>query len=365
MSIPAAMPLPVTSAMTMPSGRPRRRAAGTGRRSRRRSRGPPRSGSPARNPDVRSRRATRSCAGSRAWASSSSIRASAAGLGAAPPSPAAERRKRRDDSESTTAGPLRVSDASASRPRNGSASTSRRSVPSPSSGGPGVAEDARDGNPAGVLDGERPAREPAAEGAKEARIRRDSRGIEPGAVVGHGRPGRARQTAAMAGPAIRMHDEQSVEAGPLQHARHRGLGPHSWTSVWRSARRRWSRIEGGPASLRSGGVSPCIIRTIECSATSPELAMNVRPAEVDEQVAGTAVVQPAHGLDQPLEVRCIELAVERDDRDRDAAVDLVDRGLQAIYRSSLGRGSSERVSVRILPPPGRGGWVSRVGPQRA
>ena len=77
-------------------------------------------------------------------------------------------------------------------------------------------------------------------------------------------------------------------------------------------------------------------------------------AEVQEQLAGAGVVQAADRVDDALERRPVQLAVERDDGDRRVPSTCSTVVCNAIYRFSSGWAARERVRVSMLPPPSRG-----------
>ena len=315
------MPLPVTSAIRSPAAA-RAARSGTRRRSRRRPRAPPRSGwrLVARDVGATSGDEAPLDAGGRAPARPRAVADRSIGRGSG------AWRRRRDDSTTPRRRPralatIAIEQRPADRPRPTTrpttaiagrdlARTRRRPVrrvprPTPTRprSGPRVldrdATAARRRPPNGATIASQPG----------ARSRRRSR--LPARRSERGDPGRP----------IRMEMEQAVEPGPLQHALDGRLRPGqldlrsavvppatSWPSAWSAPQ---------PAS-GSSGASPCMIRTIELRATSPELARKVRSVRSSRRFARPAVVQAANVVDEALEVRGVELAVERHDRDRDA-----------------------------------------------
>ena len=107
----------------------------------------------------------------------------------------------------------------------------------------------------------------------------------------------------------------------------------------------------------SGGASPRISRRLEWSATRPELAMNVSPVRSRTRSGRRRRTTPRDRVDDALVVGGVELAVERDDRDRDAARRPArpSSAVPSIGPPSGGRAVGQRAArVRMLPPPARG-----------
>ena len=248
MRSPRAMPLPVTSAMTMLERPAAGAAAGTGRRSRRRPRGPPRSGSRGRSPARPVRRSDTKLRWSRRpWASStptSGRRLSASS--AKPGGQSVERRRRRSIGRSRGHSPRRVR---RDRPRNGCPAPACRSAPTPSPR-TGVRRGPGD-RIAGHVDRPRPAGDPPA----SRRTAPGSARRAPGRARRRGRSSAdrdSRQIAAIAVARSGWDDEQPVSPVRSSTRGHRGLrrrtaGPRSGVPPPSTAL--VERVEGAPATF--------------------------------------------------------------------------------------------------------------------
>ena len=272
-SIPAPIPLPVTSAMTTPTGRRRRCSA-------------------EQLEEVAADLAGRLVVARQVVARhdrsaerhEAALRESAPGPARTPtrgsrlrPAPRVRRPVRRalrrpSGRRSRGRSPRR---ARRGRPRNGCPAPACRPVPRRPRGPGGLG--GRGDRIAGHVDH----RDPQAirRGGEGGQDPLDARGVERGAGVGHGRPGRRVRSRRS-----RSRDRDGTRtAGPARSARARGsrragrrtAGPPSGV---RHPRRRWSTHGRRPSRPRGRAVrSPCIRSTIAWRATSPELAMNVNP----------------------------------------------------------------------------------------